>query len=122
MEQNSSCRREIPDAVPAAERRPILLRAYAEAEPSQKKEWQPRNPSEWVLVFDTETTDGETQRLRFGTFQLWEEERPELRGLFYDPDTTSQVEQMTMAAEAKRLNCKLFVVNEFIEKVFIPAA
>src|SRR5580704_12109421 len=118
METNSSYPREIPGAVPPSERRPILLRAYAEVEPAQKKEWQPRKPSEWVLVYD------ETQRLRFGTFQLREAERLELHGLFYDPDpdATSQVEQMTLAAEAKRLNCKLFSVNEFIEKLFIPAA
>ena len=29
---------------------------------------------------------------------------------------------MTLAAEAKRLKCKLLLVDEFIEKVFIPAA
>ena len=29
---------------------------------------------------------------------------------------------MTLAAEAKRLKCRLFSVDEFIEKVFIPAS
>jgi hypothetical protein len=75
-----------------------------------------------VLVFGTETTDDETQRLRFATFQLWQGERRELKGLFYDTDATNQGEQTTLAAEAKKLKCKLFPINEFIEKVFIPAA
>jgi hypothetical protein len=122
MERNSNSQSDHPAAVPQPEWRLILLRAYAQAEPAQKKKWQPRKPSDWALVFDTETTDDETQRLRFGTFQLREAERLELKGLFYDPDTTSQVEQMTMAAEAKRLKCKLFPIDEFIVKVFIPAA
>src|ERR1700731_166196 len=122
METNSSYPREFPGAVPPPERRPILLRACAEEEPAQKKEWQPRKPSEWVLVFDTETTDDETQRLRFGSFQLREGERLELNGLVYDPAATKKVEQTTLETEAKRLKCKLFTVEDFIEKVLVSAA
>jgi hypothetical protein len=126
MEQISGSPRESLGSVPHPERHPIqiLLRAYAEAKPTKKKDWQPRKPSKWVLVFDTETTDDEKQRLRFGSFQLREGERLELHGLFYDPDpdATSEVEQIILAREAKRLKCKLFPIDEFIEKVFIPAA
>lgn len=122
METNSNFQLEVVDAVPPPERRPILLRAYAEAEPVEEKQWQQRKPSEWVLVFDTETRDDEAQRLRFGSFQLREGERLELRGLFYDPDATSQAEQTTLAAEAERLDCCLLPVGDFIEKVLFLAA
>ena len=86
MEQISGSPHESFGSVPPPERHPILFRAYAEAKPTKKKDWQPRKPSEWVLVFDTETTDDETQRLRFGTFQLREAETAgEVEGLFTIP-------------------------------------
>src|SRR5262249_54572408 len=83
-----------------------------------------RKPSEWVLVFDTETKDDETQRFRFGTFQLREGERLEVQGIFYDPDpdATNEHEQAVLAAEAERLDCKLVPLAGFVDKVFFPAA
>ena len=122
MEQNSHSQPDDPAAVPSPERRPILLRAYAEPEPAQKKDWQPRKPSEWVLVFDTETTVDETQRFRFGTFQLREGERLEAQGLFFDPDSTTRAEQENLKAEACKLNCKLFSLEDFVEKMLVLAA
>jgi len=69
MEQNSNSLSTISDAVPAAEQRPILLRAYAQVPYEKQRSRAPGSPK-WALVFDTETTPDETQRLRFGVYQL----------------------------------------------------
>ena len=79
-------------------------------------------PSEWVLVFDTETTDDETQRFRFGTFQLWEGGRREAHGVLLDPDATTDVEKRNLETETRKLKCKLLTVADFMEKIFFPAA
>lgn len=111
---------------PPAEERPILLRAYAEHEQKPEPENDPdaqKKPSEWVLVFDTETTDDESQRLRFGTFQLREGERLEIEGIFYDPDATTSSEQELLKVEAQaRRHCRLYRVREFVDRVFFTAA
>src|SRR3546814_2373910 len=58
----------------------ISLRAYAEpaskkakakdAVASKKRQSTPPPASDWVLIFDTETTTDAGQALRFGTYQL----------------------------------------------------
>jgi hypothetical protein len=112
------------EGVPPAEGRPILLRAYAEAKPATAKQAKLQRPSEWVLLFDCETTVDETQRLRFGTFQLWDGDKPEIQGLFFDPrqGSTSEAEQEVLKVEADLLGCRLFTVEDFIEKVLLTAA
>ena len=122
MGTNSYSQRDGRDAAPTAERRTIFLRAYAEAEPAEKRERKLQKPSEWVLVFDTETTDDETQRIRFGTFQLREGERLEIEGIFVDPDATTEAERDVLKAEAARLNCRLFSLRSFVDRVFFTAA
>jgi hypothetical protein len=98
------------------------LRAYAEAEPAEKRERKLQKPSEWVLVFDTETKDDETQRIQFGTFQLREGDRLEIEGIFVDPDATTEAERDVLKAEAARLNCRLFSRHGFVDRVFFTAA
>jgi hypothetical protein len=112
------------EGVPPAEGRPILLRAYAEAKPATAKQAKLQRPSEWVLVFDCETTVDETQRLRFGTFQLWDGDKLEIQGLFFDPrpGSTTEAERQVLKAEAELLGCRLFTVEDFIEKVLLTAA
>jgi len=76
-------------AIPSPESLPVAVRAYAE--PPQKRsrnadtrKRRNQGPSEWALIFDTETTTDAVQQLRIGTYQvrkageLWE------AGLFYD--------------------------------------
>jgi hypothetical protein len=75
-----------------------------------------------VLVFDAETTNDETQRLRFGTFQLREGERLEMEGIFYDPDATTPTEQKVLRVEAQTRGCPLYPVREFVERVSFTAA
>ncbi|MGA2636192.1 hypothetical protein [Methylocella sp.] len=120
MEPNLHSLNATPDAVPEAERRPILLRAYAEASIVERRSRKASKPPEWLLVFDTETTSDESQRLRFGTFQLWGEGQLEEKGIFYgavEPD-----ELATLAAEAARHGCTLRSVEEFVDRIFFPAA
>ena len=56
---------------------PIAIRAFAPPpqkpagkEPARKRLGKPAPPSEWTLVFDTETTADAAQRLRIGAYQL----------------------------------------------------
>src|SRR5271169_171492 len=92
---------DFKSSAPPAEGRPILLRAYAEAKPATAKQAKLQRPSEWVLVFDCETTVDETQRLRFGTFQLWDGDKLEIQGLFFDPrpGSTTEAEQAVLKSE-----------------------
>jgi DNA polymerase type B, organellar and viral len=120
MGRNSSFRKKPKDAVPEAERRPILLRAYAE--PS-KKPSEPRDGDhtpDLVLIFDTETTADETQQLRFGTYQLLENGKLESKGIFYDAVQPNEL--AALQAEAKKHGCKLLSRSEFVHRVFLKAA
>ena len=121
MGQNSNYPEMFSDAVPEAERRPILLRAYSE--PSIEEEKSPRieKSPEWVLIFDTETSTDESQRLRFGTFQLLENGRLEKKGIFYGDDLPND-ELKVLRTEAPRHKCELFSVYEFTHQIFLKAA
>ena len=73
-----------PDADGAVDRLVISLRSYVTRAPKKKKtkkrkraaihnpEWDAARtpPSDWVLVFDCETTTTPDQKLKFGTYQL----------------------------------------------------
>jgi hypothetical protein len=108
------------DAVPEAERRSILLRAYAEVPYEKHRSKAPITP-EWLLVFDTETTSNEAQRLRFGVYQLLQKGRLKQHGLFYDDVKPAELE--TLKAEAAKHGCvEPLSVFDFIHKIFLPTA
>lgn len=77
-----------------SDQRAVAVRAYAPpANPGRNAEGRPRfrparplPPSDWTLVFDTETTTDAAQRLRFGTYQLYEKAVLCETGLFYDSE------------------------------------
>ena len=119
MERSSNSLNASPDAVPEAERRPILLRTYAEPKTKEPRTKKTKTP-EWVLVFDTETTADESQRLRFGTFQLWRSGKFREQGIFYDTVTTSELE--TLKAEAPKNGCTLRTASDFVRQIFLPSA
>ena len=102
-------------AAPAAERRTIFLRAYAEPQKKKSSRKADAHPSDWVLVFDTETTDDETQRLRFGTFQLRKASLLKRKGIFFDPEAVSQSEVETLQRESVRHACDLLTLREFVD-------
>ncbi len=117
------------DVVPEPERRPIYLRAYAE--PPEVTAKTPKflsrakseiGASDWVLVFDTETTTDESQRLRFGTFQLRKGSTLECKGIFFNPGAVSETEVDVMRRAASQHGAHLMTVAEFIESYFFNGA
>jgi plasmid maintenance system antidote protein VapI len=102
----------------------IAVRAYGI--PVGKKEifWEfpSRGPSHWSLVFDTETTTDEVQRLRIGCYQLRYGDELREAGLFHNPDAMTSVDRKVLDGYAARHGLKLITLREFVETVFIPAA
>ena len=120
MEQTSNSLDNTKDAAPEPERRPILLRAYCEVATKEPRTKAPKTP-EWLLVFDTETMTDESQRLRFGTYQLWEKGRLQENGLFYDKVSRAELDMLT--AEAPKHRCaEPLSVSDFVHKIFMPVA
>ena len=120
MEQTSNSLDASADVVPEPERRPILLRAYCEATTKEPRTKVPKTPK-WLLVFDTETMTDESQRLRFGTYQVWEKGRLQEEGLFYDKVSPAELDMLT--AEAPKHRCaEPLSVEDFVHKIFLPVA
>lgn len=106
----------------------IQLRAYIE--PPKPKDFQnpdTAGPSEFSLVFDTETTTDPSQRLRFGTYQLRARGYLVERGVFYNEDAdvflaTDLVvlrnffSRIVPSDDGEQLCC--LTRTEFIEKFF----
>jgi hypothetical protein len=120
MGPSSSFHDALPDAVPEAERRPILLRAYAETKQEEPSIRGPITP-QFLLVFDTETTPDETQQLRFGTYQLLQLGELREQGLFYGKVTSAELE--TLKAEAPKHGCVgPLSLHDFVHNRFLPTA
>jgi hypothetical protein len=120
MEQSSSFLSRTSNAVPDAEPRSILLRAYAEVPYEKHRSKGPTTPA-WVLIFDCETTPDEAQRLRFGVYQLLHKGQLREQGLFYDKVEPPELE--TLKAEASKHGCdEPLEVFNFIHKRFLPTA
>ena len=88
---------------------------------SQKKKYAKKKsdmPSEWALIFDSETTTDESQKLRFGTYQVRKGAELMESGVFYDPETLSKAEQKTLKEYATVHDLKFLTATEFIEDVF----
>ncbi len=102
----------------------IGVRAYAVPENKKKEfvwEFPSRGPSRWHLIFDTETTTDETQRLRIGTYQLREGEVLRESGIFFDSAALSRAEINLLRRFGTDRRLKVITVREFIDTVFIPA-
>jgi hypothetical protein len=120
MELSSNSLDVAKDAVPEAERRSILLRAYAEVPYEKHRSKAPITP-EWLLVFDTETTPDEAQRLRFGVYQLLQKGQPRQHGLFYDDVKPAELE--ALKTEAPKHGCvEPITVSDFVHKIFLLTA
>jgi hypothetical protein len=104
----------------------ISLRAFvaATAERSKKqgrRQRQSGGPSEYVLVFDTETTTDPSQRLRFGCYQFWKGDTLIEVGLFFDPHLPAP-EQKLLAAFARSLGLKWMTKAAFVDDDFYGLA
>jgi hypothetical protein len=89
-----------------------------QAKPRRPSNWQPPRLSQWILVFDTETTTDPSQRLRFGSYQLRKGAVLNEAGLFFDPDALSDAEQRTLEAFAAAQGLKCMTHTAFVEDVF----
>src|SRR5271167_1906566 len=89
----------------AADPLPIAVRAFAPPAPKPEPKTKPNNkkparrhfgkpapPSDWTLVYDTETTADAGQRLRIGAYQLRKGDALDEAGLFFDPKALSPKE------------------------------
>jgi hypothetical protein len=109
---------------------PIAVRAFApppstepHAEPSRKpRSGKPAPPSEWTLVFDTETTIDAAQRLRVGAYQFRKVDELDEAGLFYDPANASPAELNLLQRLCEERGHKLRTVAEFVDEVLFARA
>jgi hypothetical protein len=119
------------DAVPTAEPNEILIRTYVQrvlgGAPVQnwtgagRTKIQNPAPSEYVLIFDCETTVDDSQRLRFGAYQLRRRGVLSEAGLFFAASLPSD-EQALLQSYAEQHGMVFRPVAEFVEKVFYGTA
>jgi AraC-like DNA-binding protein len=102
----------------------IHLRAYAQ--PLSQKQSTVTNarsrtlePSQWTLVFDTETTTDPSQRLRIGSYCLCKGPEVAERGLFHEAGVLSGEELELLRRYAKKRDLKLLTRAEFVDQVFL---
>ncbi|MEQ9506079.1 MAG: hypothetical protein RLO80_07385 [Hyphomonas sp.] len=101
------------------EPREIQLRAYTVLDkPEFKSRGEKPQPTNRVLVFDTETTADAAQQLRFGAFQIRDGDDPFRQGVFYDRDGLSVDEIETLEACVFGTDLEIMPVEEFIEEIF----
>jgi hypothetical protein len=79
-------------------------------------------PSDWTLVFDTETTADLSLRLRVGAYETRCLERRVETGLFYDPDVITDQELELLMRYAAEGGLRLRSRDEFVDEVFFPVA
>ena len=97
----------------------IALRAYVPTG-RQVNQWRGNDigPSDWTLIFDTETTTDAAQALKFGVYQvrkgqdLWE------AGYFVNPEILTDREMSVIQSYAAQHNYRYMTVAEFVEYVF----
>jgi len=120
--------RPLMSKVPA-DHLPIAIRAFAPpppkpgAEPLRKRgSGKPTPPSDWTLVFDTETTVDAAQRLRVGAYQFRKGDQLDEAGLFYDPGAFTAAELETLRRVAGESGLTLRTAAEFIDQVLYDRA
>jgi hypothetical protein len=107
----------------------IAVRAFAPPpqKPDQersnaKRLGRPAPPSEWTLVFDTETTTDPAQRLRVGAYQFRKGEVLDEAGFFYDPAALDAAELDLLSHAAAERGLRLRTVTEFTDEVLFDRA
>jgi hypothetical protein len=108
---------------------PIAVRAFAAApnRPNEKRGLRRRrgglaSPSEWTLVFDTETTVDAAQRIRVGAYQFRKANKLDEAGLFFDPGAIEAAELEALRRFARDGKIKLRTVSEFVDCVLYDRA
>lgn len=86
--------------------------------PERSKPRKQAGPSEWILVFDTETAVDAAQHLRYGSYQIRKDDELFEEGLFYDPDAIAADEQAALRDYAAAHGLVLHTRASFVEDVF----
>jgi hypothetical protein len=115
--------------LPEPDRLAIAVRAFApspakpDADLSRKaRSGKPAPPSEWTLVFDTETTVDASQRLRIGAYQFRKGDDLDEVGIFYEPAALGADELVRLRRVAAGRGHKLRTVAEFVDEVLFDRA
>jgi hypothetical protein len=111
---------------PSAEDDPtsIAVRAFLRrAKAAKPRTRRPRTagqikPSNVVLVFDTETDLDEAQQLRFGTYQVYVDNKLDEQGLFYDPNTIPKRDLRVLHRYATRNDLRCRALEDFVARIF----
>jgi len=113
--------------VPDPETLDVAVRGWTTNPRKRKVVWphrwaDPVGPSDWVLVFDTETTVDHVQQLRFGGWHLYRSSRLRRSGVFYHPDGITNAELDLLKQVAVDQGLEVHPVDEWIEEVFFGSA
>jgi hypothetical protein len=108
---------------------PIAVRAFAPPPDrpignngAHKRRGDPASPSEWTLVFDTETAVDAAQRIRIGAYQFRKADELDEAGLFYDPAAVEEAELEALRRFASDGKMNLRTVSEFVDQVLYDRA
>jgi hypothetical protein len=97
----------------------IAIRAYVPTGRTANK-WRGSDlgPSEWALIFDTETTTDASQALKFGVYQVRKAQELWEAGFFVNPAILTAREIAIIRGYAAEINYRCMTVGEFVENVF----
>lgn len=97
----------------------MSLRAYVPTG-TKPSTWthKDQGPSEYTLIFDTETTSDAAQKLRFGIYQVRKSAELIEAGIFINSEMFAEWEIGIIRLFARSNNYRLISVEEFIENVF----
>ena len=121
MGQTSNSQKSPLDDPPSLEKRIIMLRAYGEpSPPKERSPWRsPLSPSQLELIFDTETTGGPAQRLRFGVYQVRFQGEIQETGIFYHPVEQHKGDIDFLKDYASRHGFECLSLRDFVETRFL---
>src|SRR5262245_20018956 len=103
---------------------PIAVRAFVRPSDASKRTRKARKqpPSEYTLVFDTETKTDPGQALRLGAYQFYRSDDLLEAGFFFDPEVLEKVEVILLRQYAASRGLTLVTKSEIVEQVFYDKA
>lgn len=113
-------------APPITDELVLCLRAYAEPEvenDANRRVKGPKQPkvalpaSQWVVIFDTETTIDAGQSLRFGTYQVRKGCELKATGIFFDPEGIEDAELDLLRSYAAGHGLELISREQFVDDI-----
>lgn len=99
----------------------ISLRAFVTPKSKVRPKFErslDQGPSDYTLIFDTETKTDSSQALRFGTYQVRKENEIFSVGIFFDPEMINSDEIELLRVFAAEQNLDILPVTQFIEEIF----